>query len=302
MIRTRSQVAGVVIVAVFIALNFYFLAAWLPWAIRHGAWDYPIYVEATRRLSDGTMYEWAGGYIYPYSPVFAWMMVPLAALGQVGFALWRAAHVAAVLTIPNWPVRIAILFSWPFLNDTWEGNVNTFMAVAGYWAMRRSRVGGWAFLAFAVVIPKPILIPGLVWLLWQEPSYRKGFAALVVAHGVAVLATGYAFDWLPALLGATHDMNSTYNLMPSAIIGWWWAIIALPAAAWLTWRGRVGWASVVIVPYAAGATHLLWLLMERSWPRWLDLARRGDIVIGHVHVSGARLFQHDQAEGVDGNG
>ena len=264
-----KRLLGLVVMAAVVALNFYFLAAWLPWAIRHGPWDYPIYVEATTRLTDGTLYDWGGGYIYPYSPVFAWLMAPLAALGSVGFALWRLAHVLAVLTIPSWPIRVALLLSWPFLNDTWEGNVNTFMAVAGYWAMRQSRVGGWAYIAFAIVIPKPILIPGLVWLLWQEPSYRKGFVALLALHVGAVFATGYAFDWLPALFGATHDMNADYNFTPSAVIGWWWALICLPVAAFLTWKGRIGWASLSMNVYAAGVAFLMWLIMEKRWPWWL---------------------------------
>jgi hypothetical protein len=260
---------GLIIMAAVVALNFYFLAAWLPWALRHGAWDYPIYIEAADRLFDGTMYDWGDGYIYPYSPVFAYLMAPFAALGGIGFAIWRLLHVAAVLTIPSWPVRIAILLSWPFLNDTWEGNVNTFLAVAGYWAIRHHRFGGWAFLAFAVVIPKPILLPGLAWLLWKEPVYRKGFAALVIGHGLLVLATGYAFDWPPALLGATHDMNAEYNFTPSVLIGWWWALVSLPLAAFLTWKGRIGWASVAINVYAAGVAFLLFLIMERRWPWWL---------------------------------
>ena len=260
---------GLVIISTAVVLNFYFLAAWLPWELKFGPWDYPIYTIASHRLFDGTMDHWGNGYIYPYSPVFAYLMVPFAALGGLGFALWRLLHVAAVLTIPSWPIRLAILLSWPFINDTWEGNVNTFMAVAGYWAMRKIRIGGWAFLAFAVVIPKPALVPGLVWLLWQEPTYRKGFAALVGIHIAAVLVTGYALDWLPALLGATHDMNSSYNFMPSAIIGWWWMAIAVPLTAWLVWRGHVGWASVTVNPYGAGLAALMWLTMERRWPRWL---------------------------------
>ena len=260
---------GLVVMAAVVALNFYFLAAWLPWAIRHGPWDYPIYVIAAERVWDGTLYQWGSGYIYPYSPVFAVLMVPFAALGDVGFALWRLAHVGAVLTIPSWPIRIAILLSWPFLNDTWEGNVNTFMAVAAYWAIRGNRIGGWSLLGMAVMIPKLTILPGVLWLLFRDRGYFWPFAALALAHGLAVLLSGYAPEWIGALLGSTHDMNGEYNFMPSVIIGWWWAPIGLALAAWLWWRGHVGWASVAIAPYAAGVAHLLLLVQERRWPWWL---------------------------------
>lgn len=262
------RLVGIAIIAAAAGLSIYFLAHWLPWAIEHGPWDFYIYRIASMRLFDGTMYEWADGYIYPYSPVFAWLFAPI---GALGIWFWRLLHVVAVMTIPSWTIRLVVFASWPFINDTWEGNVNTFMAVAGYWALRGNRAGGWAYLTLAILIPKPIMLPGLVWLLWKEPTYRRGFVALVALHVIGALATGYAFEWLRALPGATHDMNDWYNFTPSVLIGWWWAPIGLAIGGWLTWKGRIGWASVLMVAYAAGTGHFLWLLLERSWPDWLRL-------------------------------
>ena len=99
----------------------------------------------------------------------------------------------------------------------------------------------------------------LFWLLWRRPENRKRLAIVFVVHGVAALATGYAFEWFPgALLGASHDIDSPFNFMPSRFIGWWWWPIGLALSAWLVWRDHPGWASFTGVLY--GGTHLPFML------------------------------------------
>jgi hypothetical protein len=269
-IRSRLLVA-VFAIAIVAALHFYGFATWAGdvWASRHQPYDFPIYREATTHLFDGQLYEWSTttdrSYIYPYSPVFAWLFVPFAI---AGIEVWWGLHLACVALIPNWTIRVAVLLSWGFWMDTWEGNVTAFFMLAGYWAVRGNRWGGWAFLILALLIPKPQFLAGLIWLLWREPSYRKGFVGIVLGLGLLTLATGYAFDWLAALPGASHDVDNPYQFLPSRIIGAWWLLIGIPLGLWLIRKDHPGWAGLAMSLYA-GAPQLLLLTMERRLPWWL---------------------------------
>lgn len=250
------------LVAIAFAANLGFLIVYAALGVAphtYGPFDYPIYAEATHRLTDGRLYDWSTpGYIYPYSPVFAWLMVPFAWLG---LWIWQALHFVAVAFIPSWPLRLLVLLSAAFWMDAWEGNVGVFFMLAGYWAIRDSRVGSWSFMALCLMIPKPIYLPALVWLLWRKPQNRWPFIALFVVHAVAVLATGYAFEWLAALPGSSHDIEGPFNIMPSRLIGWWWWPIGLVLSAWLVYRDHPGWAGLTAALY--GGHHLpLMLVME----------------------------------------
>lgn len=243
--------------AIAILAQFAFLVGYAFWHVRFHLppFDYPIFVVASRRLTDGTMYDWnLPGYIYPYSPVFAWVFVPFAFLG---LWIWQAIHFLVILLIPTWPMRILILVSAWFWMDSWEGNVGNFFVVAGFWAVRGNRVGSWAFMALCLMIPKPIYLPVLVWMLWREPRNRLPFAVMLIVHSALVLASGYAFDWLPALIGAGHDMASPFNFMPSRFMGWWWWPIGLALAAWLVYRDHPGWATIPAALY--GGLTFLWV-------------------------------------------
>ncbi len=59
------------------------------------------------------------------------------------------------------------------------------------------------------------------------------------------------------------EMVIDYNFGPSAWIGLAWVPIGLALAAWLTWRGRLGFASVAASPYWFGY-YLLMLFLEIS--------------------------------------
>lgn len=274
---------GLVLLAIYLAANLVLLAFWVPWAIHHGPWDFYVYRIASTRLLDGTLYDWGNGYVYIYSPVFAWLFAPV---GALGIWVWRVLHVATLTLIPSWPLRIFLLVSWGFWMDLWEGNVTLFFMVAGYWAIRRNRWASWVFIGMAMMMPKPYYLPALAWMLWRHPENRMRFVVLFVAHGLAVLATGYAFEWPQALLGASQDMGSTFNFMPSRLIGWWWLPISLALSALLVWRNHPGWASYTAALY--GGFHLPFMLamepdaqlrrlavgLRLRWP----LARRGDVV------------------------
>lgn len=275
----RSTVPWVA--AVLLVLNFAGLAWYVADIIRigHGPWDFPVYAEATTRLTDGTLYDWGNGYIYPYSPLFAWLFVPFASLGII---VWWGLHFACVALIPSWPWRIAILLSAGFWMDTFEGNVTAFFMLAGYWMVRGNRWAGWAFLVGSLLVPKPQFFAGCLWLVWKRPEYRRPLLWIVPAYALAVLATGYGFEWLAALPDSSHDIANPFQFLPSRVIGIWWLTIGIPLGVWLLWKDRPGWAGIAISLYA-GPPQLLMLVMERDW-RWLPLVPRAVQITDETHL------------------
>jgi hypothetical protein len=58
-------------------------------------------------------------------------------------------------------------------------------------------------------------------------------------------------------------VESIDNLGPSALIGWAWVPIGLALGAWLTWKGRLGLASLAVSPYVL-PYYLVMILLELS--------------------------------------
>lgn len=233
--------------------------------------DWFSYWQASIRVHEGGLYEDSdlGFYHYRYSPVLAYVT---GFLGWVGIWGWRGLHLAAALLLPTWGMRIATLLSWPFWFDVSAGNVMIFVAVAGVWAMRGSVIGTAAFFVLALFIPRPLMVPLVIWILWQRPEWRLPFAALFIGHALAVVASGWGEDWLTRLMAAgPEELGSEFNYAPSRLIGNFWLLVALPAAAWLTFKGWIGAASVMAAPYWL---PYYWLMLLLDWDRVANLLRR----------------------------
>lgn len=153
--------------------------------------------------------------------------------------------------------------SWPFWTDLASGNAVTLVAVAAYAALRGGRIAAAVYFALALLVPRPLMLPLLVWLLWKRPETRATFAVLLVINVAAVLATGLADDWIGAALDLRRNLGTVWDIGPSRLLGPLWAPLGLAIAAVLTWRGRVGWASVAAMPYLF-PQYLLMLAVE--WP------------------------------------
>jgi hypothetical protein len=203
---------------------------------------------------------------FRWSPVAWWMLQGIVPLGLTA---WRLAQLAAVMTLRDWKVIVLVLVSAPFWMDVTSGQAITFVAVVAWHAVSGSRIATWLFLALALLMPRPLMLPVLVWLVWKHSELRRGFVVLVIVHTEAVVASGLGPDWIGRLLQSGTELQHVNNLAPSRFIGLAWVPIGLALAAWLTLRGRLGLASLAASPYLF-PYYLLMGILEFVPRRWLE--------------------------------
>jgi hypothetical protein len=258
--RTVLVVAGVAVLAT-INFSLFTLTDWSMLRGVDGA-DWTIFTEAGRRIREGEdLYAVEADYAWRYSPFLAWAFIVIA---PIGATVWRLLHLAAALTLPNGWLALATLLSWPFWFDVEAGNLVTFAFALAAWALhgRSWAIGG--YLGLLLLVPRPLMLPVAVWLLWRHPEWRGRFAVMFAVHAVAVALSGWGPEWIAALLASTDEMTSGLNYGPSRLIGAVWIPIGLAIAAILTWRGRLGLASVAASPYWLPYYFLFALLELRS--------------------------------------
>lgn len=228
--------------------------------------DWTIFGEAGRRVvTGGALYASEDNYAFRYSPLLAYAFTLVAAIGPWA---WRALHVAAVAYLGLVDRRLACvtIISWPFWFDVEAGNLVTFIYVlAGLALLGR----GWAIIGFlvaAILVPRPLMLPIVIWLLWRHPEWRGPFVAIFIAHAAFVVITGWAQPWVAALATSSGEIGSALNFGPSRVIGWLWVPVGVLVAAVLTVRGRLGFASLAVSPY--------WLPYYFLFPL-LELRRNG---------------------------
>ena len=225
------------------------------------AFDWRIFVEAGERAWAGspTLYEVTDTYSFRHSPVFALFMPAIAWIGTFGVRLLTLAAAAA---LPTWPMRLLAVTSWPFAMDLQHGALITLLVLAAAWSLRGSGIAALAFMLFALLSPRPLMLPVVIFLLWRNPWLRVPTLGLVLAYVPAVLLTGYADEWVGMLTRSGLDMYGTpLNLSPSRLIGSWWIPFGAVLAAWLTVRGHPGFAALAANPYVL-PHYLLFALLE----------------------------------------
>lgn len=233
-------------------------------------YDWLIYREAGRRVFEGGLYDWSGAYTWSYSPLLAYAFV---VAGPIGFLGWSILHGAALLALRPRVLALLTALLWPFWVDVYNGNTMTFVLVAGAGALQARAWGTWAYLLLCLLMPRPVMLPLLAWILWRQPEWRFRFATLAVVSGIAVLATGYAESWLRVLFQVgTAVAASDRAIGPSLLLGPWWLAIGAVLAIVLTLAGRVGLASLAASPYWL-PQYLLMLVLE-AVPRTDIAARR----------------------------
>jgi hypothetical protein len=248
-IRWRWLAAGAG-VFVYIVVNLFIARLWYS---PDGGPDWEVWRALPGAIARGEMYATGTESPFVWSPVMGWLM---AFVPTMGFWPWVAVHVAALLLIRDWRLVAALAVSAGFLIDSLAGNTFTFVVVAAWWAMR-SRSGALVFLALCLLMPRPVQLPLATWLLWHDRSLWRPFAVMFIAHFGVVLWSGYLLDWMN--LAAGHMAGG--NVGPTAIFGPAWLIVGIPLGAWLTFRGRVGWAGIAVSPYVLLA-YWMWPLIE----------------------------------------
>lgn len=222
-------------------------------------YDWAIFVEAGVRVFDGGLYDWEGTYTWNYSPLLAYLF---AALAPIGFVGWSLLHVAALALMRDRWIAVVALLSWPFWTDVYNGNTMAFVFVAAVGALQGSRSAIGAYFLLCLLMPRPLMLPVMVWLLWQHPEWRLRFLALVALNGALVALTGYGPAWFETLLGVPEAVaQSSRDLGPANLLGGWWTLLGAVLAIWLTVRGRLGWASLAASPYWL-PQYLVMLLLE----------------------------------------
>jgi hypothetical protein len=213
----------------------------------HRAFDFDNYLEAARRFPLGTLYDWHEPYAYRYAPQLAPI---LGWFGLAGVTAWRLAHFAALAVLPSRRLAVLLLVSYPFWFDVVTGNLMVFVLLAASWAYRGNYVATIAYMALCVLVPRPIMLPLLAWILWQRPAWRLPFLGILTLGIFTTLPTGYFTEWVGSLFKAgPNEIANDFNLSPSQIIGVMWLVVGVPLAGWLTMRRHLGWASLAISPY-----------------------------------------------------
>lgn len=184
-------------------------------------------------------YKWS----IPAAWIWGYLITPM------GPILWTVLHFAALALLPR-VVAFTALVTFPFWFDLANGNIIVFVTVAAWHALAGNRWGVIAFVALAVLVPRPIMLPVLLWLLWTRTDARWAFLAVGAFVGVVTILSGSVGAWASHLFAAaSSEMTATYNYSPSRWIGWWWVVIAVPLAVIATVKGRFGIASLLATPY-----------------------------------------------------
>ena len=220
--------------------------------------DWIQYLDASRRVTEGDLYVQTMDYGWRYSPIAAFAF---GLLGLIGTTAWRFLHIVAAAAMPRLLLSAVTLVSWPLWWDIETGNTVVFFLLAGAWALTGSKLATGAYFIGLLLIPRPLMVPLAVWLLWKRPEWRLPVLGLFLVHAVAVLATGWADEWIAELIATSESIYvSSNNVGPSRFVGLAWMIVGLPLGAWLTWKGRLGWASLAVSPYLLPYYLLMGLL------------------------------------------
>ena len=127
---------------------------------------------------------------YRWAPPALWIWKNV--VEPIGFWPWFALHfVAIALLRPRW-LLLVVLLAWPFWSDAVNGSTLTFVAVSASLALAGSRPATVVYVIFFVLMPRPLMVPVLAWLMWR----RRTDLVWLVALGAIVLASSVALGQL----------------------------------------------------------------------------------------------------------
>jgi hypothetical protein len=250
--------------------------------LREAPVDWGYYVGAVERLTAGQPLYGStvpGASSFNYNPLVAYGM---AFVVPLGYPAWVILHIAVAALLPR-PLGLLALVTFPWWWDVALGNELGLELLFAAWAVRGH---GWAIgttFVVALLVPRPLIVPLVLWLLWQYPAWRVRFVAIVVLVGAATLATGQAGEWLAGMGRTAGDVNHYWNMSPSRFLGFAWLPIGAALAVVLVRRGYVGLACLAVSPYLL-PYYLMFALLDirpraqapaalgREWPPYARAA------------------------------
>jgi hypothetical protein len=250
------------VVVAFVAAIAAVLAAQAPFDAWWAGEDFSRYLDGARALWSGDWYAATG---YVYSPAFALLISPLAAMPfGLALALWRAAELAALAYAARGAGPLApLIFVMPWLwsAELVVGNVTGFATAAMILVVVRPSVRTVILYAVLVaLVPKPAFLPVMLYAIVAVPEARRWVIAIGLA-GMAMLAwPGY----LEAILHGTDGAMAAHWPQPWALLA-----AAMITVGGLWWPRLLGVASLLMSPY-------LWLYMLTPLATLLVVPDRGN--------------------------
>ncbi len=56
--------------------------------------------------------------------------------------------------------------------DVYNGNTMVFVFVAAAGALQRKPIATLAYIELCLLMPRPIMLPLLIWIVWHQPEWR----------------------------------------------------------------------------------------------------------------------------------
>jgi hypothetical protein len=214
---------------------------------------------------------WTSGTPFLYSPLLAWLMVPIVPLGFAGSV---ALHVGALALLRDRWLIAAVAVSWPWWTDLTAGNLFGLVFVLGLLALRENRWAEYGYLVACLLMPRPLQMPLAAWLLWRRPYLRGPTVVIALGSLILVVGTGLAQEWAEFLVTATAPMYGMNSYSPTRSLGMLWLVIAAPFAAYSFWRGWIGLAGILVSPYLI-PSYFLAFFWDWKRPSTAWRSRRG---------------------------
>lgn len=227
-----------------------------------GTWlanDWDILTEAGARITAGlNPYDVDRADRFRWSPLIAYFFAFIAPIGMAG---WTAASLAFLAILRDWRVILAFLIALPFWLDISTGPTFLPFTVFAILGLRGEFWAKLAFVALAVLIPRPMALPILGWFLWHDRQLWWPSIAMAVGLAAGAVATGWADEWLAEVINIAQDEVREFPVVsPAAILGPWW-ILLVAFGAWLATLRRLGFAALAFSPYW-NPGYLIVLLLE----------------------------------------
>ena len=278
------RMTGWAAVLLLIAFNLGNFGLWLTSGAP--ATDWWTLQQAATHAGTPELYANGLGFGYRWSPLAAW---PLGWLPPL--PVWIALHFAVLPLFRDWRIVLLVLAFPPFWFDLQAGNVMIFVVLAAWWALRGNRLGIGIYLALLLFMPRPLMVPLGAWLLWRQPEWRLPFLGMFAVHAGLVAWTELGDEWLRRLTESSSELGHPLNWGASRFIGVAWLPIGAALAVFLTWKGRLGLASLAAAPYLF-PYYFLFLVLD------LNDAGQREGVVGGPRLRD-RVSHHVRAFGSD---